>query len=257
LIWQFEGDDERAILDFNEAIRIRPNHSTYESRGSFWLDKRELDRAISDLTIALDFLNSSCSRCPEIVSTYTFRAEAFSLRGEFEQALADYSAAIDIAPGAAFIFRDRGGIRAQQRNFGDAVLDFNRAIELGLNSWHTYYLRALAREQILDLDVAMLDMRTAQRLGTTSIPAQYQTEIMEFFIRVTRTQARQESLRNSPPLNQNPPQSFLQHPEGSHVEHTSDLNSRSDEYFNAASRALERALVDLRQGLERIDRIQR
>src|SRR5690242_10905165 len=48
------GDIDRAIADFDTAIRITPTHlRAYLNRASAYLAKREFDRAIADLTQAL------------------------------------------------------------------------------------------------------------------------------------------------------------------------------------------------------------
>jgi tetratricopeptide (TPR) repeat protein len=60
--WQAKGDYDRAIADYDQAIRLDPKHTAaYINRGVAWNDKGDLDRAIADYTeaIRLDSANAS------------------------------------------------------------------------------------------------------------------------------------------------------------------------------------------------------
>ena len=49
-----KGDTDRAIADFNEAIRLDPKNAiAYTNRGLAYGDKGDTDRAIADLTEAI------------------------------------------------------------------------------------------------------------------------------------------------------------------------------------------------------------
>ena len=49
-----KGDPDRAFADYNEAIRLNPNHvDALRQRGFHYRDKEDLDHAIADFTAIL------------------------------------------------------------------------------------------------------------------------------------------------------------------------------------------------------------
>ena len=49
-----KGDNDRAIADFNEAIRLDPKSSlTFRNRGDAYTDKGDHDRALADYSEAI------------------------------------------------------------------------------------------------------------------------------------------------------------------------------------------------------------
>jgi tetratricopeptide (TPR) repeat protein len=125
--WAGRRDYDRAIADYNEALRINPVYVLalygrfmatqsktdnanakvprkeakpqtsipadidYVARGLAWAQKRDYDRAIADYTEALR-VN------PKDAKAYTYRAVAWSNKNNYERAVADYSEAIRINP---------------------------------------------------------------------------------------------------------------------------------------------------------------
>ena len=49
MAWRAKGDNDRAIFDYDEAIRLDPKHAVaFYGRGNAWLAKGDNDRAIAD-----------------------------------------------------------------------------------------------------------------------------------------------------------------------------------------------------------------
>ena len=68
LAYRHKGDNDRAIEDFNQALRVNPsNAEVYYSRGRAYADKGDNDRAIQD--------------CDQALRTNPTYAAAFILRG--------------------------------------------------------------------------------------------------------------------------------------------------------------------------------
>ena len=54
IAWRAKGDYDRAIADYDQALRLDPKHEdAYVNRGAAWSDKGDLDRAIADYTEAI------------------------------------------------------------------------------------------------------------------------------------------------------------------------------------------------------------
>ena len=86
------GDYDQAIVAWDEAIRIDPNHSTvHRWRGDASLNKHEIDKALSeyDEAIRLD---------PKNGMAYCCRGVVLIAKGEFDQAIASFDEAIRLDP---------------------------------------------------------------------------------------------------------------------------------------------------------------
>src|SRR5262249_40260163 len=79
---------DRAVADFNEAMRLDPkNPFSYYNRGVVSLDRREYDRAITDF-------GESLSRDKTYTAALTNRGIAYERKGDKERARADFDAAL-------------------------------------------------------------------------------------------------------------------------------------------------------------------
>jgi tetratricopeptide (TPR) repeat protein len=119
-----KGDLDRAIADYNEAIRLDPKFAhAYNNRGNAYRDKGDLDRAIADFneTIRLD---------PKYVFAYNGRGNAYSEKGDLDRPIADYNEAIRLDPKYASAYNGRGNAYSDKGDLDRAIADFNEAIRL-------------------------------------------------------------------------------------------------------------------------------
>lgn len=129
--WRLE-EDELAIADFTEAIRLEPaNAASYQMRGSAWLDKHvaadvqqgEIDNAIADLTEALGL-------DPKRTTAFAEQARAWSIKNDQDKAIADYDALLAIDPHDARAYDGRGQAWHKKREFDKAIADFDQALQI-------------------------------------------------------------------------------------------------------------------------------
>ncbi len=122
--WEAKKDFDKAIADYNEAIRLDPRYVlAYTNRGNAWKDKKEYDKAIADFTeaIRLD---------PKYAAAFTFRASAWGYKNEYDKAIADYTEAIRLDPKYAAAFTFRAFAWDQKKEYDKAIADYNEVIRL-------------------------------------------------------------------------------------------------------------------------------
>jgi tetratricopeptide (TPR) repeat protein len=93
-------------------------------RGFAYIAKGEIDRAIADYdeAIRLD---------PNSGAIFNERGIAYKARGDFDRAIADLTEGIRLAPGNADIYYNRGNTRIEKGELAEAIADYDNAIRLG------------------------------------------------------------------------------------------------------------------------------
>jgi tetratricopeptide (TPR) repeat protein len=94
--YMYRHDYDRAIADFNQAIRLDPEYAkAYNGRGATYFRKGDYDRAMSDYdrAIRLD---------PKYAVTYVNRGYVHEKKRDYRRAIADYDQALKLDPNNAF-----------------------------------------------------------------------------------------------------------------------------------------------------------
>jgi tetratricopeptide (TPR) repeat protein len=124
------GDIERAVNDYDEAIRLNPGAAdAFNNRGNAWRARGQFERALRDYDEAIRLK-------PQYAHAYNNRGIIFLEQGHPERAIADFNRAIGVDPSYANAFRNRGLARAQQQAFDLAVADFDQAFRLNPATGH-------------------------------------------------------------------------------------------------------------------------
>ena len=90
--YRAKGDHDRAIADYDEAIRLDPKDAVaYSNRGIAYKDKGDYDRAIADY-------NEAIGLDPKNAVAYNNRGVAYNAKGDPDRAIADYNEAIRLDP---------------------------------------------------------------------------------------------------------------------------------------------------------------
>jgi tetratricopeptide (TPR) repeat protein len=157
------GETDRAIDDFDTAIRLYPDYGkTYIDRGLAWAKKRDFNRAIVDFTeairrdpsdafLALSNLGNvdeeigehdraienygrAIELNPGYFPTYYGRAAAYYAKGDYDQAIEDYGRAIGLKPNYSGAFNNRAIAYVAKGSVDKAIADFGAAIHLNPNN---------------------------------------------------------------------------------------------------------------------------
>ena len=119
-----DGWYDRAIEDYDQAIRLDPKHAiAYNDRGTAYSSRAQPNRAIQDFDQAIR-LN------PKLASAFNNRGNAYSSRGELDRAIQDYDHALKLEPKYAFAFNNRGNAYRAKGELDRAIQDFDQAIRL-------------------------------------------------------------------------------------------------------------------------------
>jgi tetratricopeptide (TPR) repeat protein len=201
--YQAGGDDERAVADFNEAIRLDPNFApAYARRGVAFGRKGELDRAIADFTeaVRLD---------PKLHQSYSNRGLAYARKGEYDRAIADLTEAIRLDPKSATAYHNRGVSYSRKGDLDRAIADFTEAIRINPSLAKAYFNRGLAKRKKADTPGSEADIARARELdpnvaSAQSNPATPLSDQLE-----QRVEQRLQQLRDAPKPRNSPAPSML------------------------------------------------
>ena len=118
------GDVSRAISNFDEAIRLNPNHAAvFRERALAHRNAGALGAAIADYdqAIALD---------PNHAASYRERGLALVAKGDFDRAILSYNTAVRLAPSDAQARVSRGLALLARGSPEEARADFKAALAL-------------------------------------------------------------------------------------------------------------------------------
>ncbi len=109
----------------------------------------------------LTLWNDTVHKSPKKARPYNNRGVVYRSRENLNQALLDYSRAIEINPDYDQAYYNRGIVYRSQENLNQAILDYNRAIEINPNYADAYNNRGVAYRHQGNLNQAILDFSQA------------------------------------------------------------------------------------------------
>ena len=150
---------DRAIADFDEAIRLDPKYSNaFKNRGDAYRDMGEYDGAIVDY-------NQTILLNPNDASAFNERGYAYSAKNEYDRAIADYDQAIRLDPAKALPFNNRGNAFELKGDHARAALEFDEVTRLQRADADAWYKRCLMRAIVgHELQRALSDCNESLRL---------------------------------------------------------------------------------------------
>jgi tetratricopeptide (TPR) repeat protein len=98
---------------------------------------------------------------PALAQALAHRADAHRLQGEYALALADYGAALQLAPSSPSVLLNRGQVYTLLGQHREAVADFDAAVQRDPENALAYFSRGKARSEAGDADGAVADFSAA------------------------------------------------------------------------------------------------
>ena len=130
-------------------------------------------KILSSLTAAIVIGTSLMTGCTNPLATQYFKqgVEKYEA-GNYQEAISDWSKAIEINPQDADLYYNRGVAKGDLEDYQGAIADYTKAIEINPQYAVAYFNRGVARELVNDLEGACRDWRKAADFGLTE-PAEW------------------------------------------------------------------------------------
>jgi len=124
-----KGEYDKAIETYSiviDILSVRPGLQwpwAYYSRGTSYGHKKDFNRAIADVTKAIEI-------DPTIIEGYFMRGLYYKIQENYTLAINDYSKLIEIAPDDAEAYYHRGNSYSAKKEYKAAISDYTKAIEI-------------------------------------------------------------------------------------------------------------------------------
>lgn len=188
------GEHEEALKDFNAAIKLEPDAFVYSLRADVYEKLGNLQNALEDYTkaIKLDPADASYRRyrgelevelelyeealedftrsiiLKPMGTTYHSRASVYEKLGNPQEALKDYTKAINLMPDYAPFRTLKGYLELQLELYDDALEDFTKSLELEPDA-EVYSLRGKVYDKLQDYKSALKDFTRAVKLKNNNV----------------------------------------------------------------------------------------
>jgi tetratricopeptide (TPR) repeat protein len=168
-----KNDYDKAIVEYNEAIRLSPNNGSYRfSRGIAYHNKKDYDNAIASYTEAISLMLGSSGQGLGTSESYNKRGRAYIIIGDYDKAIADFTEAIKYCSSCAAYYSDRGNAYRDKKDYDKAITAYTEAIQLfeggtyigGVDKASCYKNRALAYYNKKEYNKAIADLEASLKI---------------------------------------------------------------------------------------------
>lgn len=156
LLYSHDGQPDKAISDFDHAIKLKPSVKAYIARGSVFFEQHDLARAIKDANAALE-------KEPENLKALYLLANCYDEQNKSDDAIMMYNHCIDQNPEEGLYYMRRGIVYGKKGDLKQCLNDLDHTIALKPNSGEPYYWRGIALVQSHQDPCA--DFKKAKKFG--------------------------------------------------------------------------------------------
>ena len=133
-----KGDFDRAIQDYEQAIKLSRPRSAHFNRGNAYLGKSQYDAAIDDYNQAIQLKS-------DFAPAFDNRCWARAVVGILQKALADCNEALRLMPNNPATLDSRGFVFLKMTHFDAAVSDYDAALAINPKLASALYGRGVAK----------------------------------------------------------------------------------------------------------------
>jgi tetratricopeptide (TPR) repeat protein len=157
-LYSFKKNYDLAVADLNQVIKLQPDFAlAYMKRGAIYVFKEDYDRAIADL-------NQAIKLQPDLILAYAIRGTAQYNRHDYNLAISDYDRILKLKPDDFETYDMRGNAYAAKGDYDRAIADYNQAIKLKPDLDSAYLNRGISYKNKGDYDRAIADYNQAIKL---------------------------------------------------------------------------------------------
>jgi len=168
-------DYECQVAKATKQISASPTDSEpYYARGRAFSFLQKNDQAIADLT---KYINSNPKK-EYLADGYNERAVSYKQKGQYSQALSDYTTAINLVPNKVLFLSNRGRLYNIQKAWDLAIPDLNKVVTLEPDRAGTYVDRGRGYMGKKDYVSALADFDAAIKLDPNDAEAYYNSSII-------------------------------------------------------------------------------
>lgn len=155
------GNFDAAIAKFTESINIRETAVAYLQRGNAYTNQGRFEQALADWSKAIQL-------DPNLGEAYTARGTYYRVHGDLPRALADLERSLQIAPTVDGFFQ-RGQVYSSLGQYQQAINDYTDAINIRVEAPYVYLARAAAKKALGDEAGFAEDQAEAQHLQRSDL----------------------------------------------------------------------------------------
>jgi PQQ-dependent catabolism-associated CXXCW motif protein len=160
-----KGELAKALADYDAAVNLNPKDwETYANRGRAYVENGEIDRALGDFNVAIG-LN------PLHWKGYLGRGRVYFYKGDYNRALAEYDEAIRLDSSSSDAYADRAALHVRRGDFEIAITDAKQAISLDPKWPDPHAILAYTFAKMGDFGRAQSEIDEAFRLGSKNTSA--------------------------------------------------------------------------------------
>jgi tetratricopeptide (TPR) repeat protein len=153
-IQTYQGKYSEAIEYYNKALAVDPKCiEAFRMRGTAYSEMNQPQKAISEFTIIIQIDAKD-------INAYEWRAYVYELNGDKYKAIDDLTTAIKLKADDDYVYDSRARLLAGVGRYKEAIADYSASIDLDDNPW-TYMYRGQAYDQLGQHQDAIADYTKA------------------------------------------------------------------------------------------------
>ncbi len=147
-----------AVVSYFMSVKKSPEEAAkFAQQGVELTRDGKFDKAIESYNDSLDARSDP--------TVFYNRGVAYMNKGDFTNAIRDFTKAIELQPDNAFAFNNRAFVYKNKGNFDDAIKDYSEVIRLKPDFSVAYYGRGFSYQAKGEKEKALADYKKALSLG--------------------------------------------------------------------------------------------